>query len=198
MFLIPESPVAFVTHWGKCWFNGNDDVSWNDVEALRKMLIWWQWDSVFNSWVLCDLLHICEENVDFMAVAWVSCYLCDAVDVEMRHWGKCWFDGNETLFLFLSLLLFVMLFHMMLKWGIEENVDLMAMRLCFYSWVSCCLCDAVAHDVEMRHWGKCWFDGNETVFLIPESPVAFVTLFHMMLKWGIKENVDLMAMRLCF
>ena len=42
------------------------------------------------------------------------------------------------------------------------------------------------------------FDGNESLFLIPESPVAFVTLLHMMLKWGIEENVDLMAMRLCF
>ena len=36
------------------------------------------------------------------------------------------------------------------------------------------------------------------MFLIPESPVAFVTLLHKILNWGIEENVDLMAMRLCF
>ena len=191
------------------------------------MLIWGQWELVFNFWVSC-----------------VSCGFCDTVapDVKMRVCGKCWFEGNEALFLIseslVSSVAFVTLLPLMFKWEFVGNVDLRAMRPCFLflsllwllwhccpwcsneslwemliwgqwdlvfnfwvSCVSCGFCDAVVPDVQMRVCGKCWFEGNETLFLISESPVppvAFVTLLPLMLKWEFVGNVDLRAMRPCF
>ena len=65
------------------------------------------------------------------------------------------------------------------------------------SLVSWCYCDTVAPDDQMRLCWKCWFEGNESLFLIPESPDAFVTLLHLMFKWHFVGNVDLRAMSLC-
>ena len=62
------------------------------------------------------------------------------------------------------------------------------------SWVSWCFFDTVAPDVQMRLCWKCWFEGNESLFLIPESPESFVTLLHLMFKWDLVGNVDLRAM----
>ena len=185
LFLIsesPVSPVAFVTLL---------PLMIND--SLWEMLIWGQWDLVFNFWVSC-----------------VSCGFCDTVapDVQMRVCGKCSFEGNENLFLIsespVSPVAFVTLLLLMLKWEFVGNVDLRAMRPCFNFWVSCVscgFCDAVAPDVKMRVCWKCLFEGNETLFLIsesPVSPVAFVTLLPLMLKWEFVGNVDLRAMRPCF
>ena len=159
--------------------------------------------------------------------------LCDTVapDVQMRIYGKCWFEGNETIF-FISESpdAFVTLLHLIFKWDFVGNVDLKAMRHALYSWVSwvfCdfvapdvqmrlfgnfdlkalsiflnfwvswCFCDTVAPDVQMRLCWKCWCEGNEYLFLIPESPDAFVTLLHLMFKWDFVGNVDLKAMSIC-
>ena len=178
------------------------------------MLIWGQWVFVLNSWV-----------------SW--CF-CDTVapDVQMRLCWKCWFDGNESLFLIPeSPESFVTLLHLMFKWDFVGNVVLRAMRPCslflsllsllwhcctwcsnetllemliwgqwvfvLNSWVSWCFCDTVAPDVQMRLCWKCWFEGNEYLFLIPESPESFVTLLHLMFKWDFVGNVVLRASRPC-
>ena len=65
------------------------------------------------------------------------------------------------------------------------------------SWVSRVFCDTVAPDVQMRLCWKCWFEGNESLFLIPESPESFVTLLHLIVKWDFVGNVVLRAMRPC-
>ena len=150
----------------------------------------------------------------------------------MRLCWKCWFEGNEYLFLIPeSPDAFVTLLHLMFKWDFVGNVDLRAMRPCslflkllsllwhcctwcsnetllemliwgqwvfvLNSWVSWVFCDTVAPDVQMRLCWKCWFEGNEYLFLIPESPDAFVTLLHLMFKWDFVGNVDLRAMSIC-
>ena len=66
------------------------------------------------------------------------------------------------------------------------------------SWVSWCFCATVAPDVQMRLCWKCWFEGNEYLFLIPESLDAFVTLLHLMFKWDFVGNVDVRGMSICF
>ena len=203
LFLISESPDAFVTllplmfKWD---FVGNVDLramrpcslllsllmllwhccTWCSNETLWEMLIWGQWVFVLNFWV-----------------SW--CF-CDTVapDVQMRHCGKCWFEGNESLFLISeSPDAFVTLLHLMFKWDFVGNVDLRAMRPCSLFLSLLMLFDAVAPDVQMRHCGKCWFDGSETMFFISESRDAFVTLLPLMFKWDIVGNVDLRAMRPC-
>ena len=167
----------------------------------------------------------------------------------MRLCWKCWFEGNESLFLIpespdafvtsgatvsqkhQSPESFVTLLHLMFKWDFVGNVVLRAMRPCslflsllsllwhcctwcsnetllemliwgqwvfvLNSWVSWVFCDTVAPDVQMRLCWKCWFEGNEYLFLIPESPDAFVTLLPLMFKWDFVGNVDLRAMSLC-
>ena len=92
----------------------------------------------------------------------------------MLLWHCCTWWSNETLL-------------EMLIWGQWVHV--------LNSWVSWCFCDTVAPDVQMRLCWKCWFEGNESMFLIPESPDAFVTLLHLMFKWDFVGNVDLRAMR---
>ena len=148
-----------------------------------------KWDIVGN-----DDLGLWDHVLYF----WVSWCFCDAVAPEdqMRLCGKCWFEGNETIF-FISESpdAFVTLLHLMIKWEIVGNDDLGLWDHVLYFWVSWCFCDAVAPYVHMRLCGKCWFEGNESLFLIPESPDAFVTLLHLMIKWGIMGNVNLRAMR---
>ena len=139
------------------------------------MVIWGQWVFVLYSWV-----------------SWV---FCDTVapDVQMRHCGKFWFKGNETM---LSLLMLLWrccpwcsneTLLEMLIWGQWDHV--------LYFRVSWCFCDTVAPDVQMTLCWKCWFEGNEYLFFISESPDAFVTLLHLMFKWDFVGNVDLRAMR---
>ena len=154
--------------------------TWWSNETLLEMLIWGQWDHVLYFWV-----------------SW--CF-CDTVapDDQMRLCWKCWFEGNETMFLIPeSPDAFVTLLHLMFKWDFVGNVDLRAMRFVLNSWVSWCFCDTVAPDVQMRLCWKCWFEGNESLFLIPESPDAFVTLLPLMIKWDFVGNVDLRAMSPC-
>ena len=91
-------------------------------------------------------------------------------------WHCCTWCSNETLL-------------EMLIWGQWVFV--------LYSWVSWCFCDTVAPDVQMRLCWKCWFEGNEYLFLILESPESFVTLLHLMFKWDFVRNVVLRAMRPC-
>ena len=73
----------------------------------------------------------------------------------MLLWHCCTWCSNETLL-------------EMLIWGQWVFV--------LNSWVSWCFCDTVSPYVQMRLCWKCWFEGNEYLFLIPESPDAFVTL----------------------
>ena len=136
------------------------------------MLIWGQWDLVFNFWVSC-----------------VSCGFCD----------------NETLFFISeSPVAFVTLFPWCSNESLWEMLIWGQWDLVFNFWVSCVscgFCDAVAPDVQMRLCGKCWFEGNETLFLIsesPVSPVAFVTLLPLMFKWEFVGNVNLRAMTTLF
>ena len=91
----------------------------------------------------------------------------------MLLWHCCTWCSNETLL-------------EMLIWGQWVFV--------LNSWVSWCFCDTVAPDDQMRLCWKCWFEGNESLFLIPESPESFVTLLHLMFKWDFVGNVDLRAM----
>ena len=188
---------------------------WCSNETLWEMLIWGQWGLVLYFWVSwcfydavapdVQMRHCgkCwfEGNEDLFFISESPDGFCDAVspDVQMRLCGKCWFEGNEALFFMLeSPYAFVMLLHLMFKWDIVGNVDLRAMRPCslflsllmllwccctwssnetlwemliwgqwdhvLYIWVSWCFCDTVAPDVQMRHCGKCWFDGNESLF----------------------------------
>ena len=169
LFLIPESPYAFVT-------------------LLQLMF---KWDIVGNF----DL-GLWDQVLYF----WVSWCFCDTVapDVQMRLCGKCWFEGNETMF-FISESSDA-LWHCC-TWCSNENLWEMLIRgqwdHILYFWVSWCFCDAVAPDFQIRLCGKCWFEGNEYLFLIPESLDAFVTLLHLMFKWDFVGNVDLKAMSIC-
>ena len=94
----------------------------------------------------------------------------------MLLWHCCTWCSNETLL-------------EMLIWGQWVFV--------LNSWVSWVFCDTVASDVQMRLCWKCWFEGNESLFLIPESPESFVTLLHLIVKWDFVGNVVLRAMRPC-
>ena len=130
--------------------------TWYSNETLWEMLIWGQWVFVLNSWV-----------------SW--CF-CDAVapDVQMGHCGKCWFVVMRPCSLFLSLLM--LLWHCC-TWCSNETLLEMLMWwqwvFVLYSWVSWCLCYTVAPDVQMSLCWKCWFEGNKSLFLIPESPECF-------------------------
>ena len=204
MFFISESPDAFVTllHLMFKWdFVGNVNLramrpyslflsllmllwrccTWCSNETLWEMLIWGQWD---------HFLYF-----------WVSWCFCDTVapDVQMRLCWKCWFEGNESLFLIPeSPDAFVTLLHLMIKWDFLEMLIWGQWVFVLNSWVSWVFCDTAAPDVQMRLCWKCWFEGNESLFLIPESPESFVTLLHLMFKWDFVGNVDLRAMSLCF
>ena len=129
---------------------------WWSNETLLEMLIWGQWVFVLNSWVswcFCDtvapdvqmrtlLEMLIWGQWVFVLNSWVS---------WMLLWHCCTWCSNETLL-------------EMLIWGQWVFV--------LNSWVSWCFCDTVAPDVQMRLCWKCWFEGNESLFLIPESPDA--------------------------
>ena len=124
---------------------------------------------------------------------WRCCpWLLNGILWEMLIWGY------ETMF-FISESpdAFVTLLPLMFKWDIVGNVDLGLLKHVVYFWVSWCFCEAVAPDVQRRLCGKCWFEGNETMLFIPESPESFVTLLHLMFKWDFVGNVDLRAMIPC-
>ena len=206
LFLIPESPDVFCDTvapdvqmrlcW-KCWFEGNEYLflipqspnvfcdtvaSWCSNETLLEMLFWGQWD---------HLLFISETPDVF----------CDTVapDVQMRLCWKCWFEGNEYLFLN-SWVSWVLLWHCCTWCSNETLLEMLIWGQWVFvlnSWVSWVFCDTVAPDVQMRLCWKCWFEGNEYLFLIPESPDAFVTLLPLMFKWDFVGNVDLRAMSIC-
>ena len=141
--------------------------TWCSNETLLEMLMWWQWVFVLNSWV-----------------SW--CF-CDTVapDVQMSLCWKCWFEGNKSLFLNLSLL---SLLWLCCTWCWNETLlEMLIWRQWVFvlnSWFSWCFCDSVAPDAQMRLCWKCWCEGNEYLFLIPESLDAFVTLLHLMFKWA--------------
>ena len=196
LFLIPESPDAFVTLLPLMF-------KWNIVGNVDL----WLWDHALYSWV-----------------SWCFCDAV-APDVQMRHCGKCWFGVMRPCYLFLSLLMLLWCccpwcsngtLWEMLIWGYEtmffisespddlwrcctwcSNETLWEMLIwgqwdhVLYFWVSWVFCDLVAPDVQMRLCWKCWFEGNKSLFLIPESPDAFVTLLPLMFQWDIVGNVDL-------
>ena len=155
--------------------------TWCSNETLLEMLIWGQWDH-------------CSLFLSLLMLLWHCCTWCsNETLLEMLIWGQWVFVLNSWV-----------------SWCFCDTVapdD--QMRLCWkcwfegnetivlYFWVSWCFCDTVAPDVQMRLCGKCWFEGNETMFFISESPDAFVTLLHLMIKWDFVGNVDLRAMRPC-
>ena len=188
--------------------------TWCSNETLLEMLIWGQWVHVLNSWVswvFCDTVAP-DDQMRLCWKCWFEGYetmffISESPDafVTLLHLMIKWdFVGNVDLrvmrpcSLFLSLLM--LLWHCctwcsnetlleMLIWGQWVHV--------LNFWVSWCFCDTVAPDVQMRLCWKCWFEGNESLFLIPESPDAFVTLLHLMFKWDFVGNVDLRAMSPC-
>ena len=188
------APDVQMGHCGKCWFVVMRPCSlflsllmllwhcctWCSNETLLEMLMWWQWVFVLNSWV-----------------SW--CF-CDTVapDVQMSLCWKCWFEGNKSLFLNLSLL---SLLWLCCTWCWNETLlEMLIWRQWVFvlnSWFFWCFCDSVAPDAQMRLCWKCWCEGNEYLFLIPESLDAFVTLLHLMFKWDFVGNVDLKAMSIC-
>ena len=144
----------------------------------------------------------------------------------MRLCWKCWFEGNESLFLipespdaFVTSGATVSQKHQetqelrtnthcpqinisnKVTWCSNETLLEMLIWgqwvFVLNSWVSWVFCDTVAPDVQMRLCWKCWFEGNEYLFLIPESPDAFVTLLLLMFKWDFVGNVDLRTMSIC-
>ena len=148
--------------------------TWWSNETLWEMLIWGLWDHILYFWV-----------------SW--CF-CDTVapDVHMRLCEKWWSWGYETMF-FISESpdAFVTLLHLMIKWDIMGNDDLGLWDHVLYFWVSWCFCDTVAPDDQMRLCWKCWFEGNETIFFISESPECFCDtvarddqMGHSMRKWS--------------
>ena len=192
VFFDTVAPDVQMRLCGKCWFEGNETIFFISespdafVTLLPLMSIW---DFVGN-----DDLGLWDHVLYF----WVSWCFCDAVapDDQMGHYGKWWFGVIRPCSLFLSLLMLLWrccpwwsngALWEMLIWGQWDHI--------LYFWVSWCFCDAVAPEDQMRLCGKCWFEGNETIFFISESPDAFVTLLHLMIKWGIMGNVNLRAMR---
>ena len=202
LFLIPESPDAFVTLLPLMF-------KWDIVGNVDLGL----WDHVLYfwvSWCFCDAVapdvqmgHCGKcwfevwDHVLYFQVSW--CF-CDAVapDVQMGHCGKCWFGVMRPCSLFLSLL---MLLWRCCTWCSNETLWEMLiwgqLDHALYSWVSWVFCDFVAPDVQMRLCWKCWFEGIEYLFVIPESLDAFVTRLHLMFKWDFVGNVDVRAMSIC-
>ena len=186
------APDVHMRLCGKCWFEGNETIFFisESPDAFVTLLpLMFKWDIVGN----VDL-----GLRDHVLYFWVSWCFCDTVapDDQMGDCGKWWFGVMRPCSLFLSLLM--LLWHCctwcsnetlweMLIWGQWDHI--------LYFWVSWCFCDTVAPEDQMRLCGKCWFEGNETIFFISESPDAFVTLLHLMIKWGIMGNVNLRAMR---
>ena len=153
---------------------------WCSNGTLWEMLIWGYEIMFFISEspdAFVTLLHLMFRwdfvgNVDWRAMRPCSLFLSPL----SLLWLCCTWCSNETL---LEMLIWR-------HWVFVLN-----------SWVSWCFCDTVAPDVQMRLCWKCWCEGSEYLFLIPEPLDAFVTLLHLMFKWDFVGNVDLKAMSIC-
>ena len=188
--------------------------TWCLNETLLEILIWGQWDLLLYFWVSWCFFYTVAPDVQMRLCG--KCWfegnetfflITESPDafVTLLHLMFKWdFVGNVDLramrpcSLFLSLMM--LLWHYCTWWSNETLWEMLIRGqwdLVPYFLVSWCFFDTVAPDDQMRLCGKCWFEGNETMFFISKSPDAFVTLLHLMFKWAFVGNVDLRAMRPC-
>ena len=173
--------------------------TWCSNETLLEMLIWGQWVFVLNSWVswcFCDTVAPDVQMSNSVTKASGDSGIKNKYSLPSnQHFQQSpiWTSGatvsqkhQETQELRTNT--HCPQINISNKVSFEHQVTLLEMLIwgqwvfALNSWVSWVFCDTVAPDVQMRVCWKCWFEGNEYLFLIPESPDAFVTLLLLMFK----------------
>ena len=184
--------------------------TWWSNETLWEMLIWGLWDHILYfwvSWCFCDtvapdvLIRLCGKWW-FGVMRPCSLFL----SLLMLLWRCCTWWSNGTLW---EMMIWgswdhVLAGYFWVSWCFCDTVCTWSIKwdLCWKCWFQGNETIFFISEFLMLLWHCCtwWSNGTlwemmiwgyETMFFIPESPDAFVTLLPLMIKWDIVGNDDL-------